>query len=406
MSNHARLSPSNHRWVHCPGSVREEEVYPDIPGKSAIDGTGSHLLLELCLRKKVTPETYLGKVIGANHTDNPNGWLVHQDRVDRVQLVLSYIEERIRGRKFSLLSEQRCNPENFEDHYYPYRYDWYGTCDVVIYYNDNSLEVIDFKDGQGYVEVVDNPQLLAYALGSIGPVEKDIRLTIIQPKNKNSIRYVDLTREELTEHYNRLKKAANATDSPNAPLIPDKKNGEGYCKWCKHKDNCVALREGKSKEIKMSGAFEKIGEVFGEAQKLTNEELSNILNLRKNIENFFAEAQEEAKKRITLGKKIPGYAMLPGKNSREWKGDEEAICKFLIQRKIKKSELYVTKFISPAAILKSNMLTKAQKQSIEDLYVQVIPGELTLKQVEEDQELFAQMDEFVVQCDTDKYPFL
>ena len=48
MSAHARLGPSNPRWTKCPGSVREEMFYIDIPGEAAIDGTGSHLLLEMC----------------------------------------------------------------------------------------------------------------------------------------------------------------------------------------------------------------------------------------------------------------------------------------------------------------------------------------------------------------------
>lgn len=37
----------------CPGSAREEEPYPDIPGDAAIDGTGSRVLLELSLLNKV-----------------------------------------------------------------------------------------------------------------------------------------------------------------------------------------------------------------------------------------------------------------------------------------------------------------------------------------------------------------
>lgn len=406
MSKHARLSPSNHRWVHCPGSVREEANYHDISGKAAIDGTGSHLLLELCLTNNVTPDKYLGRIIGVNHESNSNGWMIHQDRVDRVQLVISYVAERTRGRSFSILSEKRCNPEDFYNQTEGRRFDWYGTCDVVIYYEEGSVEVIDFKDGQGYVEVKDNPQLLAYALGVIGAADQNIRLTIIQPKNKNSIRYVDMSRLDLAAHYSRLKQSASATDDPEALLIPDTESGNGYCKWCKHREKCKALKESRIKEVKVFNQFDNIGEVFGEVEKLSNEDLSKILNTKKNIENFFAEAQEEAKRRLTSGNRVPGYALLPGRNSKEWKGDEDTICKYLIQRKIKKNELYVTKFISPAVLLKSDMLTKAQKQTIEDLYIQVVPGDLTLKQVEEDEELFAQLDEFVIQCDTEQYPFL
>ena len=67
MSSHARLSPSNTRWPKCPGSVREEAAYPDVSGEAAIDGTGSHLLLELCLQNGVRAATYDGQIIGANH---------------------------------------------------------------------------------------------------------------------------------------------------------------------------------------------------------------------------------------------------------------------------------------------------------------------------------------------------
>ena len=60
MSTHARLAPSNHRWPHCAGSVREEERYPDIAGEAAIDGTGSHLLLEYSLMHNVPASAYIG----------------------------------------------------------------------------------------------------------------------------------------------------------------------------------------------------------------------------------------------------------------------------------------------------------------------------------------------------------
>ena len=59
MSGHARLSPSSSRWVHCPGSIREEAGYEDVSGEAAIDGTGSHLLLEECLIHNRTAESFI-----------------------------------------------------------------------------------------------------------------------------------------------------------------------------------------------------------------------------------------------------------------------------------------------------------------------------------------------------------
>ena len=77
---HARLGPSNPRWRACPGSVREEAVYQNISGAAAIDGTGSHLLLEMCLENGVDAMAYDMQIIGANHHDMPMGWMVEPGR--------------------------------------------------------------------------------------------------------------------------------------------------------------------------------------------------------------------------------------------------------------------------------------------------------------------------------------
>jgi len=95
MGAHARLGPSNARWPGCPGSVREEARYPDMPGEAAIDGTGSHELLEMCLKNGVSADAYDGQIIGTNHPDNPGGWMVDIDRIKRVNMCLDYIDRRV-----------------------------------------------------------------------------------------------------------------------------------------------------------------------------------------------------------------------------------------------------------------------------------------------------------------------
>ena len=62
--SHARLSPSAaHRWSKCPGSVQEEAKYPDVSGDAAVDGTGSHLLLELCILNDKKAVDFEGQII-------------------------------------------------------------------------------------------------------------------------------------------------------------------------------------------------------------------------------------------------------------------------------------------------------------------------------------------------------
>ena len=172
---HARLSPSNHRWPNCPGSVREEARYPDIAGESAIDGTGSHLLLEMCLIEDVTPNYYEGRIIGVNHEDKPEGWLVSQDRIDRVWMCLNYINRRKEelltqypGATIQVQAETQTNPGGMFG-----RTDWKGTADVTITaLIDNRavfIEVVDYKDGRGWVNAEGNSQLISYLGGQMRP---------------------------------------------------------------------------------------------------------------------------------------------------------------------------------------------------------------------------------------------
>ncbi len=74
MGNHAKKSLSaSPRWSRCPGSIREEKKYPNTSSSAAVDGTGSHVLLECILRGKVRKvrggrfaktTSYLGETIG------------------------------------------------------------------------------------------------------------------------------------------------------------------------------------------------------------------------------------------------------------------------------------------------------------------------------------------------------
>ena len=261
---HAPLAPSNGRWPWCAGSRREEAVYPDIPGDAAIDGTGSHTLLELCLNQRRRAESFIGEIIGINHDDKPNGWNVQRDRADRVQQCLDYINTRFTalveefpGHKIVVASERKSDPGGMFG-----RDDWWGTCDVTIaVINDHDrcvfMEVIDYKDGRMWVGAKGNTQLISYLIGQLRPfvasgpdlvrphewhkVSNDCRVTIVQPKTNPSVRSESLTSKEIMDWAEKLSLAAIDTDDPDAPLTPDSKGGKGHCMWCKHKENCTAL---------------------------------------------------------------------------------------------------------------------------------------------------------------------
>lgn len=418
---HARLGPSNKRWPHCPGSVREEERYPDIAGAAAIDGTGSHLLLEMCLQNNVAAVAYDQQIIGVNHHDCPNGWLVAPDRIERVQMALDYITRRVAELKAMFIdcnvlveSESKSNPGGAFG-----RDDWWGTCDITITARHQmtgeiySIEVADYKDGRGYVSEKNNTQNISYLFGKMrshvasGPdlvrpfnagKIGSIRMTIIQPKTNPVIRYQCSTRQEdnvssltVIEAAEQLAWAAHATDDPDALLIPG-----DHCQWCKANPkrggHCTA-KSNQSLQVveKMSNAlpeatgdqnlFEYIGQVMADPKSLTEKQLSDLADAEEGIQAVFDKVKAEIDDRIKQGISVPGYARLPGKGSNVWNEEEKVIVKKLKSRRLKLTDIYPQKLISPAQVMKLDKLTDEQKARIEKDLITHKAGKLSLKKV-------------------------
>jgi len=390
--------------------VREEANYIDVPGEAAIDGTGSHLLLEMCLDNSVLPIQYEGQIIGTNHEDNPNGWLIHKDRIDRVQICLDYVKRRYDELKalypnaeLTIEAESRSDPGGMFG-----RDDWSGTCDITITVMDGGkcvfIEAIDYKDGRGWVNAAENTQLTAYLGGKArnhiasGPdlvrpfrVErvKAGRMTIVQPKTMPPIRYENIETRVLVERLEDLSKAARATDDPNAPLIPGK-----HCQWCKHNPkrggSCTAqgeqslkVVETMSNQVTTTGdqsLFETIQASMGNLTSLESNKLTELADAKDGMMAIFKQIDDEIKRRIELGETISGYAMLPGRSSKAWNGTDKDVEKFLKGRKIKKDKIYPAKLLSPAQALKLD-LTDRQKKDLQDKLISVVAGKDTLQKV-------------------------
>lgn len=421
MTGHARLSPSNARWSKCPGSVREEQNYPDVSGEAAIDGTGSHLLLEMCLENNVPAIQYDQQIIGANDPDHTSGWLVGIERCQRVQMCLDYVERRVselkqqyHGCTVTVEAESKSDPGGMFG-----RDDWKGTCDVtIICRNDHTgevhfIETIDYKDGRGWVNVKENTQLISYLAGKMrlfigsGPDlvrpfrterVKNCRMTIVQPKTNPVIRYQCSTRPDdnfsprgVIDEAIKLSYAAAETDKPDAPTFSGK-----HCQWCKANPkrggHCVTATE---KSIKVvtdmstneiapvadASMFETITQVIADPKSLTSDQLGELLSAQEPLMAAFDACKAEIQMRIEAGEQVNGYAMQPGKSARKWNESEEEIVKKLKSRKLKLDDIYPKKLASVAVIMKSDKLTDAQRSRIEKELVSVVAGKLTLKKV-------------------------
>ena len=415
---HARLGPSNLRWPWCAGSPREEAKYPDIPGEAAIDGTGSHLLLEMCLDQRRRAESFIGEIIGANHEDKPNGWNVLQDRADRVQECLDYINTRFHqlekdypGHKIHVRSECRSDPGGMSG-----RTDWWGTCDITIeVINDHdrcvSMEVIDYKDGRMWVGAKGNTQLISYLLGQLRPyiasgpelvrelqwhkVSNDCKITIVQPKTSPTVRSQDLSTSEIAKWFEILDEAAFATDDPDAPLTPDNKGGKGYCKWCKHNDNCTALagRDVEKLKVMTESNVQEINQLpdmyifseqlMKEADKMPVEKLTQLADLEPGIMAVFDMAKKEIERRVKLEPgSVPGWGMRPGRKSKVYVDKPEAIAKILRDKRLKLDFIYPKVLVTPAAILKNKDIPQAMRDKIKKELITDMAGDDSLQRVD------------------------
>ena len=339
----------------CPGSVREEAQYQDIAGEAAIDGTGSHELLELCLKNNVRAESYIDQIIAVNHHDMPGGWFIHADRATRVQMCLDYVSRRVRelGVQFpdaiiKVESETRADPGGYFG-----RTDWWGTVDITITVTRKNeclfIEVCDYKDGRGYVHVPYNTQLVSYLSGKMRPwvgsgpdkvrpfnshLVKGSRISVVQPKTRVPVRYEDMAPSEVMAHAENLGRAAHRTDEPDAPLIAGK-----HCQWCKanpkrgghctaEQTETLAKVETMSTDVRASDGqslFEIVGEAIADPSTLTAEKLTELADAKAGMIAIFDKVDEEIQRRIEADpESVPGFSMMPGNDKQVFSVDEKA----------------------------------------------------------------------------------
>ncbi len=401
-TTHDRLSPSKaHRWLACPGSVREEARYPDEPGgPAAIDGTHSHTLLEHCIKGgMVSPLS----MTGIKMKDRDREFVVDRARAERVQVAIDYVKLRPPGTSMAL-AEQRVNPAHYLG-----RNDMAGTADIQVTAADE-FEVIDYKDGMNEVEAKDNPQLELYALGALARLKMPInatypftviRITIIQPKlalrGINPIKSHVMTVPELMGKIGKFVAGAAATDQPDAPLVSG-----SHCKYCKHKA-CAVRADDRLKEIGImfpivnqpAAPVDQVQEIAQQAADMnptamTDEKIAQIMLAAPLVRQMIEAVEEESLRRLKAGHPIPGLKVVNGRGSRSWALPEEEMATKLIGMGIPKGVVYETKLVTPAKVenLKwektkagakiQTQLSERQLKTLDVEYIAKVAGKLTV----------------------------
>jgi uncharacterized protein DUF2800 len=312
-TGHAKLSASSaHRWMLCPGSVRESEGMPNRSTREAAVGTFAHEIAAATLNKVQPVERWLGK---KRIVDDEFEIECDQEMIDGVKFYVDEIDDEMMPMddwwvEVDLTAElSKLDP------------DFGGTADFMRYRKSRKhLRVIDLKFGAGViVEVVENKQLKKYALGSLLTLKQpcsSVTVVVIQPRAEHPdgrVREWTFPSADLLEFAAELKAAARATREPDAPLVPDANN---QCKFCPAKPKCPAL---KSQQTALVAA------TFASPETLTPELLAQGLALVPAVAARIKAIEEAAYQMATRGTPIPGYKLVNKQPRRRWTREGDVI---------------------------------------------------------------------------------
>lgn len=395
MTTHSSLSPSSRvRWSQCPGSVREEKVYPKrASGAAAIDGTHSHSLLEKCINEFHDARHFVGHTL----TDHEGSFVVEAERAERVQFAVNYVEKRAAelGDDVIIISERRVNPKGLVN-----RDDMAGTVDITIM-NKDILEIVDFKDGMHPVDAELNHQMEQYAVGVVSEmrdrnltIPDTIVLTIVQPKlltrGMKGIDSHTMTLAQVALVGEKLRQEAAATDAPDAPLVP----GEKQCRYCAHSGACSARATDAlaSAGITFAAVTDITDQSAGkEPSTMTDKQLREIIEAAPMLRQMIEGAEAEAMRRIEAGQEIEGIKAVRGRGSRAWSvADEAEMADKLKKMGLPKDVIWTTKLISVAQAEKAQwvktvkgedtkmQLSDRQLKTLKSEYIKTTEGKLTI----------------------------
>lgn len=348
---HAELGASvASRWMNCPGSIQLSRTVPTPPTTShAQEGTAAHSLAELCLRKAIDPDTYVGTTLeGVEITDDMADFVrIYVDHCRSLQLpgVQSWVERKITLAKL--------NPPG----------PMFGTADFTAYNPyTRTLHVADLKYGQGIlVEAEGNPQLIYYALGALlsmpaGTRVDTVSMAIVQPRMAHAegvVRPATLDIIALVEFAGELIAAARATTAPDAPLVPGR-----WCRFCPAGGVCPARHRQAQEIAQTEFALMPVQQPPAPAT-ISPAHLAAVLPKLELLEDWVTNVRQHAHAMLERGEEVPGYKLVERRATRKWT-DEESAQQTLEAMGLAPDALTTAKLKSPAQIEK--VLGKRKKE--------------------------------------------
>lgn len=250
MAEHFISGPSSADiWTRCKGFVQMcRAVPPKETGQSALEGTAGHAFSEEAVKQGYYD---VRQLIGEYHEET--GVICDAELADACNVYTGRIKNLVGmcealGVPIAFESESRVDLSHLYPGFFGTR-DWYARAVF-----QNWAMVIDLKLGRIEVDVVDNRQLVCYALDIIHqyPNVEYVRFEIVQPRGMSGgepVKTVDYTRAQLEAYIPLIVEMQAANHSEQ---IQDCTPGD-HCTYCPGNGSCrphlqYAMRIAKPKQ--------------------------------------------------------------------------------------------------------------------------------------------------------------
>lgn len=338
-SEHAKLSCSSaHRWMHCPGSVKLAEGFPNTSSIYADEGTLAHSYAEKAIG---------GGRVGKELKDKIKAFYAEHEELDGsleyMQKTLEpymdycqeeYLSELANDPATKIMKEEKVDLTG----YIP---GGFGTTDVAIV-RSGYIHIIDLKYGKGVQVSADhNPQIMLYALGMLEAYDmiydfEDVVMTIYQPRLDNVSTFKMKAADLYKWGKDEVIPAAEESLTDDAPF-----NAGDWCQFCPARRFC---RERADYNMEVMNYKIKA--------MLTDKEVGEVLGKIDSLIRWANDLKDGALNKILTGGDIPGWKAVEGRSVRKFTGSEDEIVKAAGAAGYKKPLLFETKMITLSAMEK------------------------------------------------------
>lgn len=311
---HAVFAPSGlSRIVACPGhrnlyakAEAQGLLLDESETPQAMEGTAAHW---------VAAERLQGILHQAGELA-PNGVAIDDDMIDGAEV---WVDALRPYRGDGELIETRVDMPSIHA-------DCWGTPDYQRV-ADGLIFVPDYKYGHRYVDVFENWQLIAYALGACPSILPSMRvlLMVVQPRSYHRdgpVRTWELSYEKLRAYGQMLHLACLASEDPDAECIVTPS-----CYKCPTRHVCEAAQRAELSAFELAGSTEPLN-MPPAAKALRLRQIRRALDHLKQMDDGLA---EDITSVIRAGGSVPGWTMQSSAGREVWIESKKAEVPFLGQ---------------------------------------------------------------------------